>query len=151
MVNPIRDYDWGSTSELARLQGRAATGRPEAELWMGAHPSAPSHLSPPGSNPNGSGLDQLVTQCALDLLGSQVFGRFGPRLPFLLKILAISKPLSVQVHPTAEQAKTAFDGETCVPGEHRYIDPHPKPELLYALEPIDALWLSHGRGRRTVA
>jgi mannose-6-phosphate isomerase len=139
MTNPVRDYDWGSTSTLARLQGRPSTGRPEAELWMGAHPSAPSRLGVVDGSKQGQGLDRLVAECALDLLGSEVYERFGARLPFLLKILAISKPLSVQVHPTADRARAAFAGEADVPGEHRYVDPYPKPELLYALEPVDAL------------
>jgi mannose-6-phosphate isomerase len=146
MMNPVRDYDWGSTSTLARLQGRPATGHTEAELWMGAHPSAPSRLGVidltdgAGSESRGGhGLDRLVAERPLDLLGSEVFDRFGPRLPFLLKILAIAKPLSVQVHPTADRARAAFEGEADVPGEHRYVDPYPKPELLYALEPVDAL------------
>jgi mannose-6-phosphate isomerase len=137
MTNPIRDYDWGSPSTLARLQGRQPSGGPEAELWMGAHPSAPSRLTL-GSG-EGTGLDRLVSECALDLLGSEVHERFGARLPFLLKILAISKPLSVQVHPTAGRARAAYEGEVDVPGEHAYVDPYAKPELLYALEPVDAL------------
>ena len=44
MVNQVRQYDWGSTTSIARLQGRRSSGSPEAELWMGAHPSAPSRL-----------------------------------------------------------------------------------------------------------
>lgn len=138
MDNPIRDYAWGSTTTLARLQGRPATGHPEAELWMGAHPSDPSRLGTEGAAP-GPGLDRLVADRPLDLLGGEVFDRFGPRLPFMLKILAISRPLSVQVHPTADRARTTYEGEADIPGEHRYVDPFPKPELLYALEPIDAM------------
>jgi len=139
MVNPIRDYDWGSPTTLARLQGRQPSGGPEAELWMGAHPSAPSRLGPEDDAEGGTGLDRLVTERALDLLGSEVYERFGARLPFLLKILAISKPLSVQVHPTADRARAGYLGEVDVPGEHTYVDPYAKPELLYALEPVDAL------------
>lgn len=140
MANPIRDYEWGSTTTLARLQGRPSTGRPEAELWMGAHPSAPSRLLPVAhSREEGQPLDELVTQRPLDLLGGEVSDRFGPRLPFLLKILAIAQPLSVQVHPTADRARAAFEGEADISGEHRYVDPYPKPELLYALETVDAM------------
>lgn len=140
MDNPIRDYAWGSSTALARLQGRPASGHPEAELWMGAHPSGPSRLLPPDAHHGvGQALDELVSERPLDVLGGEVFDRFGPRLPFLLKILAISRPLSVQVHPTADRARAAFEGETDIAGEHQYVDPYPKPELLYALEPIDAL------------
>jgi mannose-6-phosphate isomerase len=141
MDNPIRDYEWGSTTALARLQGRPSTGEPEAELWMGAHPSAPSRLLTPGCPADGAGqsLDSLVARRPLDLLGGEVFDRFGPRLPFLLKILAISRPLSVQVHPTADRARDAFESTAENEGGRYYVDPHPKPELLYALEPIDAM------------
>jgi mannose-6-phosphate isomerase len=141
MDNPIRDYAWGSTTTLARLQGRVASGRPEAELWMGAHPTAPSRLlgDPAGSGDDAASLDRLVAERPVDLLGSTVHDRFGARLPFMLKLLAIEQPLSLQVHPTADRARTAFAGEAEVAGEHVYVDPYPKPELLYALEPVDAL------------
>ncbi len=137
MVNPIRHYDWGSTSVLARLQGRRPTGEPEAELWMGAHSSAPSRLV--GHDGREVALDAAIAERGVALLGSQVHARFGDRLPFLLKLLAIAKPLSVQVHPTAERARSGFQGEVEVKGEHRYADPYPKPEMLYALEPVDVL------------
>ena len=137
MVNPVRDYDWGSTTALARMQGRPPTGRPEAELWMGAHPAAPSALE---SRDGGlHRLDELVAAAPEELLGADVAARFDGRLPFLLKVLAIARPLSLQVHPGAERARTAFEDELQVLGEHRYSDPYPKPELLYALEPVDAL------------
>jgi mannose-6-phosphate isomerase len=154
MDNPVRNYEWGSTTALARLQGRSPSGAPEAELWMGAHPSAPSHLlhqvqlpgvgtsarsTSDGTEAAGERLDGLLAERPLDLLGTDVYARFGARLPFLLKVLAISQPLSVQVHPTADRARSAFEGEAAVPGEHRYVDPYPKPEMLYALEPVDAM------------
>lgn len=136
MVNPVRSYDWGSPTVLARLQGRRPTGEPEAELWMGAHATAPSLVSQPdGEVP----LDRLITEFGPTVLGDQVFTRFGPRLPFLFKLLAIAKPLSVQVHPTTERARAGFAGEVEIVGEHRYADPHHKPEMLYALEPVDVL------------
>jgi mannose-6-phosphate isomerase len=143
MDNPIRDNEWGSTTTLARLQGRTPTGRPEAELWMGSHPSSPSRLIDPDADAadgeSGVRLDDLIGQRPLDVLGATVHDRFGPRLPFMLKILAIAHPLSVQVHPTADRARRAFAGEVDVSGDHAYIDPYPKPEMLYALEPIDAM------------
>jgi mannose-6-phosphate isomerase len=117
MANPVRDYDWGSSTTLARLQGRLATGRPEAELWMGAHPAAPSALrSPDGAEHR---LDALVEADPETLLGADVAARFGGRLPFLLKVLAIARPLSLQVHPGPERARAGFAGEVDVPGEHR--------------------------------
>ncbi len=137
MINPIRNYDWGSTSVLARLQGRRPTGQPEAELWMGAHSSAPSLLE----QPDGTrvSLEEAIAKNGPGLLGSPVRSSFGDRLPFLLKILAIAGPLSLQVHPTADRARSGFDGEVDIPGEHRYVDPYAKPEMLYALEPVDTM------------
>jgi mannose-6-phosphate isomerase len=137
MVNPVQAYDWGSTTGLARLQRRPATGEPEAELWMGAHPSAPSGVQ--AVDGTVQPLDALIDAAPADVLGADVTAAFGPRLPYLLKILSIDKPLSVQVHPTAERAEAAFAGEIGVPGEHRYVDPFHKPELAYALEPTDIM------------
>jgi mannose-6-phosphate isomerase len=137
MVNPVQAYDWGSTTALARMQGRRPDGGPQAELWMGAHPTAPSGLETVDGTVQP--LDELVAAAPDAVLGADVAAIFGPRLPYLLKILAIDKPLSVQVHPPAERAAAAYAGETGVPGEHRYVDPFHKPELAYALEPCDIL------------
>jgi mannose-6-phosphate isomerase len=133
MHNRIQDYDWGSTSTLARLQNRTPDGGPEAELWMGAHPSAPSEVI------LRSGL-RLSLPEAIDrfpeaTLGQATLGRFGSRLPFMLKVLAIARPLSVQVHPDATRAAEAYRPD----GGSPYTDPFHKPEMLYALEPVEAL------------
>jgi mannose-6-phosphate isomerase len=137
MVNPIRDYDWGSLETLARMQRREPTGAPEAELWMGAHPAAPSAVV----HEDGAvrRLDELVAEAPGEVLGPELMAAFGPRLPFLLKVLAIARPLSLQVHPDRDRARDGFAGEVEVLGEHRYVDPYPKPELMYALEPVEAL------------
>ncbi len=164
MDNPIHHYDWGSLTALAWMQGRAPTGRPEAELWMGAHPSSPSALiaADGGREP----LDELVQDQGAELLGAQVQDRFG-RMPFLLKVLAFDQPLSVQVHPGPDHALRAWqhhhgstapvqdatgaaDGAGAGPGRegeadggsanrHSYPDPYAKPEMLYALQPVDAM------------
>ena len=132
MHNRIQDYDWGSTSALALLQSRTPSGGPEAELWMGAHPSAPSDLSL--SDDELLPLPEAVARCPEAVLGPDVLARFGPRLPFLLKVLAIARPLSVQVHPDATRAQEAYR-----PGAGPYVDAFHKPEMLYALEPVEAL------------
>jgi mannose-6-phosphate isomerase len=137
MTNPVRNYDWGAVETLARLQGRAPSGAPEAELWMGAHPSAPSTvITPDGSEHR---LDALVARDPHALLGAEVVAAYGARLPYLFKVLAIAGPLSLQVHPDRARAREGFAGEVQVLGEHRYADPYPKPEMLYALEPVEAL------------
>ncbi|MFN0284855.1 MAG: mannose-6-phosphate isomerase, class I [Kineosporiaceae bacterium] len=137
MVNPVQAYDWGSTTALARMQGRRPGGGPEAELWMGAHPCAPSGLE--AVDGTVQPLDELVGAAPDVVLGADVAAIFGPRLPYLLKVLAIDKPLSVQVHPSAERAAAGYAGEVREAGEHRYVDPFHKPELAYALEPTDIL------------
>ncbi|GAA1665679.1 hypothetical protein GCM10010977_05240 [Citricoccus zhacaiensis] len=139
---PIRDYAWGSATLLAELQDRTPTGRPEAEMWMGAHPSAPAGAVPasdPGSAP--VPLDELLASDPEALLGEAV--RYG-RLPFLVKLLAAGRPLSIQAHPTHEQARTGFAAEEAagVPDSapHRnYRDDNHKPEMLVALTPFAAL------------
>jgi mannose-6-phosphate isomerase len=134
MSNPIRDYDWGSLSALAQLQSRAPSGGPEAELWMGAHPAAPSQLL----LDNGASvlLSEAITAAPKDLLGAVATARFAGRLPFMLKVLAITRPLSVQVHPDADRAKESYRAE----GGSPYVDGFHKPEMLYALEPTEALF-----------
>ena len=141
LANEIRPYAWGSTTAIARLTGRPPTGGPQAELWMGAHPAAPSHVDR-GSGPEALG--EVIARDPAQELGERVSERFGPRLPFLLKVLAAEHALSVQVHPTNAQAEAGFAAEQAagVPldAPHRiYRDPHHKPEMLCALDEFDAL------------
>lgn len=140
MVNPVRDYDWGSRTELARIQGREPSGGPEAELWMGAHPAAPSLV--PGPDGTGRGLDQAIAAAPEAMLGAGCVQRFGPRLPFLLKVLAVQRALSIQVHPSPEQAAAGFAREQAAGIEPRlrsYVDPYAKPEMVVALTEFVAL------------
>jgi mannose-6-phosphate isomerase len=70
--------------------------------------------------------------------------RFGPRLPFLLKVLSAERALSIQVHPSRAQAQTGFRAENArgLPlGDpaRNYVDDWPKPELLCALTPFEVL------------
>jgi mannose-6-phosphate isomerase len=128
--SPIRKYAWGSHTAIATLQGRPSpTTEPEAELWMGAHPASPSRLAVSGTS--------LVDSIAADpakMLGEANVERFGARLPFLLKVLAAAQPLSLQAHPTLEQARAAHAA-----GHPSYVDAWHKPEMLVALTDFDAL------------
>ncbi len=134
--NPIQAYSWGSRTVLADFLGRPGpAGEPQAELWIGAHPAAPSRLS--------SG-DSLETHIAADpdaALGPDAVAAFGPRLPFLLKVLAVAAPLSLQVHPDRAQAERGFAAERTPLGDpaRNYKDSWPKPELLCALTDFQAL------------
>lgn len=140
--NPIRDYAWGSRVALARLQGRTVpSDGPEAELWIGAHPAAPSIVVADGTELS---LDRAISSDPTAWLGPDVLERFGPRLPFLLKVLAADQPLSLQAHPTLERAAAGFaaeeDRDVPIDAMHRnYRDAWPKPELLRALTPFEAL------------
>jgi mannose-6-phosphate isomerase len=141
LVNTVRPYAWGSTYALADLLGEEPTGEPQAELWMGAHPGAPS-LVDRGNGPHP--LDQLIADDPKGELGAAALDRFGPRLPFLFKVLAVGQALSVQVHPTLEQARAGFADEEArgIPQdapERTYRDANHKPEMICALSPFDAL------------
>jgi mannose-6-phosphate isomerase len=142
LQNTIRHYDWGSRSAIAALQGRPTpTDRPEAELWMGAHPSASSRVIRDGQPES---LLEAVERAPDEMLGSAVVAAFGPRLPFLLKLLAAERSLSIQVHPTSEQATMGFareeqEGVALDDPRRSYLDPYAKPELLCAVTEFDAL------------
>ncbi len=114
---------------------------PEAELWMGAHPSAPSVVVRDG---RAEGLDKVIAAAPDRELGADRAARFGGRLPFLLKVLAAEKALSIQVHPSRTQAATGFRADNergLAPGDpaRNYVDDWPKPELLCALTPFEVL------------
>lgn len=146
--NPIRGYAWGSTTAIPELLGRSPTGAPQAELWIGAHAAAPSEVLTGG---RWHALDALIRDQPRSILGRRVADRFGPRLPFLLKVLAAASPLSIQAHPDASQARTGFAADNASglePDDPRrnYVDAHHKPELLVALTPF---WVM--RGFRTPA
>jgi mannose-6-phosphate isomerase len=124
----IQPYLWGSRYGIAELQGRPVPAPgPEAELWMGAHPSAPSGVA-------GSTLDSEIAAEPDRELGPACVTRFGPRLPFLLKVLSADAALSIQVHPSRAQARAGFGAKNV-----NYVDDWPKPELLCALTPFEVL------------
>jgi mannose-6-phosphate isomerase len=141
--NVLRDYAWGSTTAIASLLGRPESGRPEAELWIGAHPDSPSVAHVPGDGSR-SPLDALISSDPEHFLGAESVSAFGPRLPFLAKILAAAQPLSLQVHPSLEQAREGFARENEAgidphAPNRNYKDDNHKPEMIFALTPFEAL------------
>lgn len=131
IVNTPRNYPWGSTSEIARVRKVAPSGEPEAELWLGDHPGNPARVEATG--------ESLVDW------GERHPKRFGVRpLPFLLKLLAAESPLSIQAHPTREQARAGWDRENSLgialnSPQRNYRDPNHKPEVIIALTEFAAL------------
>lgn len=114
LSNAPRDYAWGSPTLLADLEGRTPSGGPEAEVWFGDHPGDPADVQ-------GDGTLDAVT---------------GGSLPYLLKLLAAASPLSIQVHPTIEQARAGWARESelsATDPTRNYRDDNHKPELIVAL------------------
>ncbi|MEU4151424.1 mannose-6-phosphate isomerase, class I [Streptomyces sp. NPDC026659] len=135
--NTVRPYAWGSPTAIPHLLGTEPTGQPQAEMWMGAHPGAPSRT------PRGP-LTEVVAADPERELGGAAVAKFGPRLPFLLKILAAGAPLSLQVHPDLAQAREGYADEERrgIPvdaPDRNYKDANHKPELICALTEFDGL------------
>ncbi|GAA2128264.1 mannose-6-phosphate isomerase, class I [Glycomyces algeriensis] len=133
----IRNYAWGSQVDIAQLQGREVPADlPEAEEWLGAHHSAPSTLH------DGRPLDDAIASAPAEMLGRRALDRFGPKLPFLLKLLAAGKPLSLQAHPNLRQANSGHQREMRIgidAAYRNYVDDNHKPELLVALTEFRAM------------
>lgn len=143
LVNQTQDYAWGSSTAIPELLGSTPHGRPVAELWMGAHPLAPSRVAT-ADEPDGVPLDALVRADPVATLGADVTARFGRSLPYLLKLVAVARPLSLQVHPDVERAREGFAAENAagIPltdPRRNYKDANHKPELIYALTRFEAL------------
>lgn len=138
----IQHYAWGSKSEIPRLlKIENPDNRPMAEIWYGTHPKGPSHVL------TGSGekaLQEVILSSPNYYLGSRNHDRFGIRLPFMLKILAAEKSLSIQVHPDRKQATEGYQREETagIPlsaPERNYRDCSHKPECICALTDFVAL------------
>ncbi|MGE4428861.1 MAG: mannose-6-phosphate isomerase, class I [Solirubrobacteraceae bacterium] len=138
----LRTYAWGSRTAIAEFTGRTVpAAHPEAELWFGAHPGDPAWLE------TEDGEVSLLDALAADpdgQLGPGSRARFGDVLPFLVKVLAADEPLSLQAHPSAEQAVEGYlrEERLGIPRNspvRNYRDSSHKPELLVALQPFEAL------------
>ena len=137
LTGPVQHYAWGSTTAIPELLGLEPDGQPYAELWLGAHPKGPADVA-------GVRLDQLIASHP-GVLGAASVARFGERLPYLMKVLAAARPLSLQAHPSRAQAEAGFAREEAagIPrdADHRnYKDDWPKPEVLCALGDFEALY-----------
>ncbi|PCJ62923.1 MAG: mannose-6-phosphate isomerase, class I [Planctomycetota bacterium] len=142
LENTIQEYAWGHTKHIADLLGiENKSNKPLAELWMGAHPKAPSKFV--DASAFKSDLFQLINNNPTEVLGKTIMKRFG-RLPFLFKVLAAGSPLSIQAHPNLKQAKVGFERENKLgialdAFNRNYKDDNHKPELMCALTTFKAL------------
>ena len=139
LKNQIQNYAWGSREILGRMRGvPVPTEQPEAEVWVGAHPAAPSRATVDGAE---SPLNELIVENPSRFLRPD---RTSDWFPFLFKILAIDAPLSIQVHPTPEQAIAGFEDEQArgiaIDAPYRNNkDRYSKPETVIALSPMRVL------------
>jgi len=142
LKNTIQEYAWGSYTAIPELLGNdSPANTPQAELWMGAHPKAPSKVK---CNGKWQSLLELIEKNSQDILGEKVAPKFKYRLPYLFKVLAAAKPLSIQAHPSTGQAREGFERENRlkIPLDapaRNYKDDNHKPECICALTPFWAL------------
>ena len=143
LTGQVQHYAWGGKNYIASLIGlNSAKDQPCAEWWLGAHPSAPSEIE------NVTGKQSLIEFLSQNptALGQASRQQFGDELPYLLKILDVEKPLSIQLHPTKAQAEKGFEAENAkgvslTDNTRTYKDRNHKPEMMIALSEF---WLLHG-------
>ena len=142
LKNPIQEYAWGSRMAIQNLLGLPAPSeKPAAELWLGAHPKAPSEVMIEGE---WQSLEKVIERYPVSVLGKGVAEKFSKKLPFLFKVLAADRPLSIQVHPNLEEAREGFERENRLgvsldAPERNYKDANHKPETLCAITPFEGL------------
>ena len=141
----IQHYAWGGYRFLPYLLGTPNEDQqPFAEYWMGAHPGGESKVM---LDPyHATGLSSWIGVDPASILGEQVLESFGPRLPYLFKVLDVRKMLSIQAHPTKSAAEAGFkrENELGIPLQaafRNYKDDNHKPEIMVALSDF---WLLHG-------
>src|SRR3954454_1611248 len=107
ITHSTQPYAWGSDSAIPELLGLVRNGAPVAEAWWGAHPGGPSRVVDAGERT----LADVVADDPAGVLGVDVVGRFGAQLPYLLKVIAAARPLSLQVHPHIDRAREGYAEE----------------------------------------
>jgi mannose-6-phosphate isomerase len=142
LENVIQPYAWGSKTAIAELLGFPGPyDQPQAELWMGTHPKGQSLAI---VEEDRIPLQRLIDRQPAFMLGRDVARRFGAALPYLFKVLAASQPLSIQAHPSKQEAQKGFarenrEGKALDAPDRNYRDDNHKPEIICALTPFWAL------------
>ncbi len=142
LICSVQHYDWGDRRFIPELLGeKNSTAFPYAELWIGAHPDAPSAAV---LRTGIISLPQMIQTDPERVLHPAVAARFKAELPFLFKVLAAASPLSIQVHPGLLAARAGFDRENqaqvpLTANTRNYRDANHKPELIVALTDFYAL------------
>ena len=141
LTNRVQRYDWGSTDAIPTLLGVEPDGSPWAELWLGAHESAPSSVI---IDDEPVSLPELIRNDPIGTLGRRIAADFGPRLPYLFKVLAAGRALSLQVHPKPHLAREGYNAENAagIPLDapsRSFLDDKHKPEMVIALTRFEGL------------
>ncbi|KAL0579898.1 Mannose-6-phosphate isomerase [Marasmius crinis-equi] len=146
IIPTTQQYDWGKQGRQSKVFQLAVSSqipsfqqldesKPYAELWMGTHPTSPSHVSTDASS--SVKLSEHLKKHP-ELIGNAVSAKFPDgkegNLPFLFKVLSIQKALSIQTHPDKPTAEKLHAERPDI-----YKDPNHKPELALALTPFRAL------------
>jgi mannose-6-phosphate isomerase len=135
LFNKIQNYEWGTINENAfipkLLQFEAVKDLPYAELWIGAHPKAPSEIEVSGRR---IPLNEVVNNYPIECLGEYVSKKFDGKFPFLLKVLSASRALSIQLHPNKMQAEILHTKDP-----KNYPDNNHKPEIAIAIDELTAI------------
>ncbi|MCG6568586.1 mannose-6-phosphate isomerase, class I [Tessaracoccus sp. ZS01] len=137
LTGHVQHFAWGSHTAIPRILRREPDDRPWAEYWLGTHPGGHAFLD------DGVALATHVQENP-EVVGAAARAEFGDRLPYLIKILAASSPLSLQAHPSREQAEVGYARESLLglhPSEpiRSFKDDWPKPEAIVALTPFEGL------------
>ena len=135
LFNKIQNYDWGTKNEHAFIPNLlgipAEPDKAYAELWIGAHPKAPSEIEIDGAL---YPLDKVIEQFPVEILGQYAAEKYENKLPFLLKVLSAARALSIQTHPNKEQAVKLHASDPV-----NYPDDNHKPEIAIALDSLTAI------------
>jgi mannose-6-phosphate isomerase len=144
ITGKVQHYAWGGYYYLPKLLNiPVKKGETYAEFWLGTHDRGSAEFKNGSEQP--VSLKDYIDTYPEQTLGEKAMKSFG-QLPFLMKVLDVKDMLSIQVHPSKEDARIAFDAENeqgidlASPGRN-FKDSNHKPELMLA---VSEFWLLHG-------